>query len=102
MCFKRTILPFLHCQVASGGADPTAAPECANRHAKVIAGAAIPDAESQFGRAVEGGGSRRYSERAWVKLTAVILFAVADVPSRNLDWQFHSSTLWRSAPTFRP
>jgi hypothetical protein len=30
---------------------PTAAPECANRHAKVIAGAAIPNAERQFGRA---------------------------------------------------
>jgi hypothetical protein len=52
MCFKPTILPLMHCQDPAGGADPTAAPECANSHAKVIAGAAIPDAERQFGRAV--------------------------------------------------
>jgi hypothetical protein len=65
MSLKPTILPLMHCQVAAGGADPTAAPECANRHAKIIAGAAIPDAESQFGRAVQGGGSRR--ERAWAR-----------------------------------
>ena len=44
MCFTPTILPHMHCQVAVGGADPTAAPECANRHAKIMAGAAIPDA----------------------------------------------------------
>ena len=66
--------PFLHCQVAPGGADPTAAPERANRHAKVIAGAAIPDAERQFGRAVESGGSRRHSERAWAQTHSFHLF----------------------------
>ena len=37
-----------------------------------------------------------------LKLTAFIFFAVADVQSRNLDWQFHSSTISRSPPTFRP
>jgi hypothetical protein len=37
----------------------TAAPECANRHAVVTAGAAIPEEARQFGRAL-----RRHSEKA--------------------------------------
>jgi hypothetical protein len=45
----------MHCQVAAGGADPTEEPECANRQAKIIAGAAIPDAARQCGGAVQGG-----------------------------------------------
>jgi hypothetical protein len=76
MCFKPTILPHMHCQVAAGGADPTATPECANRHAKIIAGAAIPDAARQFGGAVQGGRYKRHSERAWARasqLSSVVL-----------------------------
>jgi hypothetical protein len=76
VCFKPTILPYIHCQVAAGGADPTAAPERANGHAKIIAGAAIPDAARQFGGAVQGGGYRRHSERAWARtpqLSSVVL-----------------------------
>jgi hypothetical protein len=38
--------------VSTGHTDPTAAPECAHRHAKIIAGVPIPDAATQFGRAV--------------------------------------------------
>jgi hypothetical protein len=52
MWVKPATLPLMHCQVAAGGADPTAAPECADRHAKVTAGAAIPDEARQFGRAL--------------------------------------------------
>jgi hypothetical protein len=66
----------MHCQVAAGGADPTAAPECANRHANIIAGAAIPDAARQCGGAVQGGSYKRHSERAWARtpqLSSVVL-----------------------------
>jgi hypothetical protein len=54
MCFKPAILALMHCQVAAGGADPTAAPECANRHAKIIAGAAIPDADERSKAVAQG------------------------------------------------
>ena len=52
---------------ADAGADTTDMP-------RVIAGTAIPDAERQFGRAVEAGGSRRHSERAWAQTHSCHIF----------------------------
>jgi hypothetical protein len=89
----------MHCQVAAGGADPTAAPKCANRHATIIAGAAIPN--------VKSSGLRRWltaTFREGVGSTpkVVICCYVADVESRNLDWECHSSATSRSPSPVRP
>ena len=51
-CLVSTVKFAMCFPVSVGYSDPTATPECANRHAKIIAGATIPDAARQFGRAV--------------------------------------------------
>ena len=55
MGVKPATLPLMHCQVAAGGAGPTAAPECANRHAKVTAGVAIPNDLAERSKVVVTG-----------------------------------------------
>jgi hypothetical protein len=100
MRFKPTILPLVHYQVAAGGADPTAAPECANRHEKTSLALPYPmrkDSLAEPSKAVAQGAIPR---GVGSNPTAVIFFVLsltwrAEISIGNFILQQHRKALRR-------